>query len=109
MSGGKSLSLLREAWVAIKYLLDPAVPINQKIWIIASLLYLISPVDFMPDPIFGIGVIDDIVVILLMLSFMAARLKKYDENKNTSDSRPGDARDTIDVEYEVLDDDDGDK
>jgi uncharacterized membrane protein YkvA (DUF1232 family) len=107
MSGVKSLGLLREAWVALKYMLDPAIPFNQKIWVIVSLLYLVSPVDFMPDPIFGIGIIDDIVVILLMLSFMAGRLKKYDENKN--DSRRGqkqrEAQDAIDVEYEVIDDD----
>lgn len=106
MSGVKSLGLLREAWVALKYMLDPAIPLNQKIWVIVSLLYLVSPVDFMPDPIFGIGIIDDIVVILLMLSFMAGRLKKYDENKNASRSwqKQREAQDAIDVEYEVIDD-----
>lgn len=106
MSGVKSLGLLREAWVALKYMLDPAVSMNQKIWVILSLLYLISPVDFVPDPIFGVGILDDMAVILLMLSFMAGRLKKYDENKNASGGGQGkkEDNDAIDVEYEVIDD-----
>jgi hypothetical protein len=41
-----------------------------------------------------------------MLSFMAGKLKKYDENKNASRSwqKQREAQDAIDVEYEVIDD-----
>lgn len=105
MKGSKYLNLLKEAWMALKYVLDPAVPVSEKMWVIVSLLYLISPVDFIPDPIFGIGILDDLVVILLMLSFMADKLKKYAETKNVSNraQRQTDDQDIIDVEYEVLD------
>lgn len=111
MAKTKYMSLLKEAWLALKYVMDPQVPFSRKIWIVLSMLYLISPVDFMPDSIFGIGFIDDITVILLMLSFMAHRLKNYykDQNASVRGQRQGDTRDAIDVEYEVIDDGNNDK
>ncbi|MDI3480888.1 MAG: hypothetical protein PWQ97_543 [Tepidanaerobacteraceae bacterium] len=105
MSGSKRWGLLKEAWTALKFVLDPGVPISEKIWVIISLFYFISPVDFIPDPIFGIGILDDLVVILLMLSFMAGRLKKYEESQDiySRAKKKTDERDVIDVEYEVID------
>lgn len=105
MSVPNYLNLLKEVWMALRFMLDPAVPISEKAWIIISLLYFISPVDFIPDPIFGIGILDDFVVILLMLFVMAGKLKKYAESKkNVSAQRHKDDRNTIDVEYEIIDD-----
>lgn len=96
--------LLKEIWIALKYVLDPKVPLSGKIWIIFSLLYLISPIDIVPDPIFGVGAIDDIAIILLILSFMENRLARYYENERITNnkSREKDST-TIDVDYEIVD------
>jgi uncharacterized membrane protein YkvA (DUF1232 family) len=95
--------LLKEIWIALKYVLDPKVPFSKKIWIIFAILYLISPLDVFPDPIFGIGAIDDVVIILLILFSLANRLAKYDENKKIYDNKsPKKESATIDVDYEIV-------
>ncbi len=43
-----------------------------------ALLYLISPIDMMPDFIPGIGWIDDIVVVRILLEMIRSDLAKYD-------------------------------
>ncbi|MCR4430041.1 MAG: YkvA family protein [Tepidanaerobacteraceae bacterium] len=105
MSSSNYFGLFKGLWMAFKFMLDPSVPIGEKIWIIISILYFISPIDVIPDPIFGIGILDDFVVFLLMLSFMSGKLKKYAETKNKSNfaRRQRNDPDTIDVEYEVID------
>lgn len=43
----------------------------------AALIYILSPVDFMPDFIPGIGLIDDAAVLALMLHSMAQDLAAF--------------------------------
>ncbi len=66
---GKQLSILaglirqlRLVWLLFK---DKRVPTWAKTILPVSLLYLISPIDFMPDVILGLGQLDDLGVILL--------------------------------------------
>ncbi len=41
-------------------------------WILVGLLYLISPIDLIPECIFGIvGLIDDLIVLGIMLLFIS--------------------------------------
>jgi uncharacterized membrane protein YkvA (DUF1232 family) len=61
------------------------IPLTTIISIVASLLYLISPIDFIPDFIPGIGFIDDVFVIGLVISGATSDLDKYKiwkENKS---------------------------
>ncbi len=61
------------------------IPLTTIISIVASLLYLISPIDFIPDFIPGIGLIDDVFVIGLVISSASSDLDKYKiwkENKS---------------------------
>jgi uncharacterized membrane protein YkvA (DUF1232 family) len=61
------------------------IPLTTIISIVASLLYLISPIDFIPDFIPGIGLIDDVFVIGLVISSASSDLdkyKKWKDNKN---------------------------
>lgn len=61
------------------------IPLTTIISIVASLLYLISPIDFIPDFIPGIGFIDDVFVIGLVVSSVTNDLdkyKKWKDNKN---------------------------
>jgi uncharacterized membrane protein YkvA (DUF1232 family) len=109
MHGVKSFNLLRKAMTAFKYLFDPSIPLSKKAWILASLLYLISPLDLMPDPMPGIGFIDDIGIVLLVILMMSNRLKKYERDKQKSSLRKRDnpekkSQEAIDAEYEIIDD-----
>lgn len=52
---------LRLVW---RLLNDPRVPSLTKLIVPVTLIYLFSPVDFMPDPILGLGQLDDLGVVV---------------------------------------------
>ena len=60
------------------------IPLTTIVSIVASLLYLISPIDFIPDFIPGIGFIDDVFVIGLVISSATSDLDKYKEWKESN-------------------------
>lgn len=60
------------------------IPLKTIVSIVASLLYLISPIDFIPDFIPGIGFIDDVFVIGLVISSATSDLDKYKEWKESN-------------------------
>ena len=45
----------------------------------AAILYIISPIDLIPDYIIGLGQIDDIAILSLSLFFLEKDLLKYKE------------------------------
>ncbi|KPU27887.1 hypothetical protein TR13x_00600 [Caloranaerobacter sp. TR13] len=91
------MSFIKRASIAIKYLLDSNVPFSKKIWIILGLIYLISPIDLLPEPILGFGIIDDIVLIMYILAKLAKDLDEYmNKEKKIIEN----------VEYEVKDEKD---
>lgn len=55
----------------IRMLKDPRVPIKTKVALSASLVYIVSPIDIIPDRIPLIGSIDDVAVILFALNRIA--------------------------------------
>jgi uncharacterized membrane protein YkvA (DUF1232 family) len=59
--------LLRTAWrevrLAARLLRDPRVPLAARALLPVALLYVISPVDILPDFIPGIGQVDDLVLL----------------------------------------------
>lgn len=59
---GKKIAEIAES---VKFLIDNfgKLPISQKIYVIASLLYLVDPIDAIPDPTPIIGYLDDIAVL----------------------------------------------
>jgi uncharacterized membrane protein YkvA (DUF1232 family) len=57
--------------VAMYYTMnDPRTPMQPKLVIAGSLLYLVSPVDVIPDAIPGVGQLDDMAVLLGALKFV---------------------------------------
>jgi uncharacterized membrane protein YkvA (DUF1232 family) len=48
----------------------------------AAILYIISPIDLIPDYIIGLGQIDDIAILSLSLYFLEQDLQKYREWKD---------------------------
>ena len=60
-------SIIKNARLVWRLLRDSDVPAWQKMILPATLLYLLFPIDFIPDPMLGLGQLDDIGVILLGL------------------------------------------
>ncbi len=53
------------------------VPIRTITSIVAALIYLVSPLDLIPDTIPGIGHIDDIAIIAFVLNSVHSDIEKY--------------------------------
>ncbi len=60
-----------------KFLLDPSVPKRKKLLIIFGIIYLIAPIDIIPEPVLGFGLIDDIILWLFILTHLSDELDKY--------------------------------
>jgi len=108
LRGIQVLKLLRKTGTMFRYLFDSGVPFYKKLLIIGGLLYFILPIDLLPDPVLGFGFIDDGVIFLFIL------MKLYDELERYEKQRPQKVRkktktDSIDIDYEVLDDERSDK
>ena len=58
-------------------------PLPQSIVIfVGALIYIISPIDLIPDYLIGLGQIDDAAILGLSLFFLEKELRKYEEWKN---------------------------
>ena len=64
---GVLASIIKNARLVWRLLRDSDVPSSLKLIPLATLLYLLFPIDFIPDPMLGLGQLDDIGVILLGL------------------------------------------
>ena len=64
-TAGILASIIKNARLVWRLLRDPDVPAWLKTIPPATLLYLLFPIDFLPDPILGLGQLDDIAIILL--------------------------------------------
>ena len=60
-------SLLLQARLAFRLLREPRVPMVMKAVPLLALLYVISPIDFVPDFIPGLGQLDDLGIVLAAL------------------------------------------
>ena len=61
----------RRLWFAVRH---PAAPAWLKVGAGLVVLYLVSPVDLIPDAIPVLGVLDDIVLVPLAMRFLLQRL-----------------------------------
>jgi uncharacterized membrane protein YkvA (DUF1232 family) len=57
--------LIRQAQLAWRLFFDPRVPWITKIIPPAALIYILSPIDIIPDLSLGLGQLDDLAVLLL--------------------------------------------
>lgn len=60
-------SVFRKLRLAWRLFWDRRVPAAYKLVPVATLLYLLSPIDFLPDWLLGLGQLDDVGVFLLGL------------------------------------------
>lgn len=64
---GAAAQILRTVRLVWRLLFDSRVPIFPKLIILGAAIYVISPVDLIPDVILGLGQLDDIGVVLLAI------------------------------------------
>ena len=75
----KLLFLLVKDYITGKY---RGIPFGSIVAIVAAILYFLSPIDFIPDFLLGIGLIDDVFVIGLVLKQIHNDLQKYEKWKS---------------------------
>ena len=96
---------LRLVWLLFR---DSRVPFMTKLVLPLSLLYLVSPVDILPDFIVGLGQLDDLSVILLGMALFVrlcpSRLvDQYRNQLEYGDLEAYDDKDeTVDTTYRVV-------
>lgn len=83
----KNRGTLTEVWDKLQLLFDfvhswrkgeyREVPSRSVVMILAAILYFVSPIDFVPDFILGLGIVDDATVIGFTLKQIATDLEKY--------------------------------
>jgi uncharacterized membrane protein YkvA (DUF1232 family) len=72
------LSVFFKRIKAIKFFMkDKEVPKRKKLIIILGVLFLISPVNLITVPIFGLGLIDDIILWSFIIYYLRDELDKY--------------------------------
>ena len=71
------MSLIKDYWNG-RY---RDVSIKSIVIFVLAILYIISPIDLIPDYILGIGQIDDAAILALCLYFLEKDLTKYKEWK----------------------------
>ena len=81
--------VIAKVWDKVLFLWEkaksPDVPLSLKITIIGALLYLVLPIDVLPDAIPGFGLVDDLAVILAVVrevsKYALPKLEKKAEEK----------------------------
>ncbi len=84
---------------------DKRVPLWAKAVLPLSWLYVVSPVDFLPDLIPGLGQLDDIGVILLGMALFVKLCPPEIVQNYVNQLAYGQDNEIIDVPYRVIDED----
>jgi uncharacterized membrane protein YkvA (DUF1232 family) len=87
---------------------DPRVPLWVKFIPPLAILYLISPIDLIPDPVLGLGQLDDLAILLLGFKVFV-ELCPPDVRERYREELAGGATlqpdgDVVDTTYRVVDD-----
>lgn len=83
MNRGEIAKIWDQVMALWKFIQDPEAPWAGKAIAIGALLYLICPIDAIPDPIPVFGFLDDVAIIAMAVAKLANDLKKYlSENTN---------------------------
>jgi uncharacterized membrane protein YkvA (DUF1232 family) len=83
----------RMLWFALKH---PQAPGWLKIGTAAILLYVISPVDLIPDVLPVVGIVDDLVIVPLAIRWLLGRLPAGLRDEVRYRAAGGKARATVD-------------
>ena len=103
------IAIVRDMVTAMRLLADSRVPLLLKLGLPgAALLYLLSPIDLLPDLALGFGQLDDVAVVILLLRLFVQAAPSFAVNDARSDDDSDDSNGfdgpTLDGEWSVLDD-----
>lgn len=76
--------MLKRIKLTIQYMKDRNVSVFKKLLIIGSLLYLVFPVDIVPDFIIGLGILDDITVLAFIWLALKSEIDAYGSKKEAA-------------------------
>lgn len=72
------ISVLTKRIKAIKHFMkDKKVPIRKKLIILFGVVYLVSPIDLIPAPVLGFGVLDDLTLWGFIIYYLKDELDRY--------------------------------
>ncbi len=100
---------LRLVW---RLMQDPRVPIFPKLTVPAAIIYVLSPIDLLPDFILGLGQVDDIAIFLFSIKFFIEMcppdiVEEHRRALTVSPKRSDDAQENVvEGSYHVKSDDD---
>ncbi len=77
----------------------------EKLPIILMLLYILNPIDLIPLPVLGFGILDDLVVFVVLMKLVDRTLLKY-YNEEKKDLDPDHI--ITNVDYEIDENDEKD-
>lgn len=80
-------NIIKKLSILFKFYRDDKVSIPKKLLPIITLLYIISPIDLVPEPIILFGIIDDIVLFLYTASKFSEYIRQYQNKKNNKNSK----------------------
>jgi uncharacterized membrane protein YkvA (DUF1232 family) len=75
----RTIPFITEVVAAYYAMLDPTTPTRARMVLIGALLYFVTPLDFVPDLVLGLGFLDDASV--LMAALAAVRGSNKDEHR----------------------------
>ena len=93
MNRGPIEKIWDKVQVLWRFIKDPDVAWAKKATAVGSLIYLVSPLDAVPDFIPGGGLLDDVAVILFVVQMLAGSLQAY-----AADAAPETAEDKAESE-----------
>ena len=94
----KSIFLIKNF---ITLFFDKRIPFKIKLIPILGIIYLISPLDFLPDFIPLLGWIDDIIIIGLSIIFFVSKSFPYFSKKTDNQNK-----NFVEGEFKIINDDD---
>ena len=102
---GAVTQVLRTFQLVWELLKDSRVPLFPKLVLLASVVYVISPVDFVPDVILGLGQVDDVAVFMFAVAaFIELCPKDVVEEHRRRIAGVAKSDDVVDGTFRVVDD-----
>ncbi len=103
---------VRTIRLVLRLMQDPRVPLFPKLIIPAAIIYVLSPIDLLPDLILGLGQVDDIAILILGVRFFIEMcppdiVEEHLHALAVSNAPPGDTQENVvEGSYRVVSDDD---
>ncbi|WP_026692250.1 YkvA family protein [Peribacillus kribbensis] len=90
---GKNELSLKGVWTRLQLLFELVkawstgryrdIPYRSLLMIVIGIIYFVSPIDFIPDFLFGLGILDDAAVLGFIVSQMDPDLNRFQQWKKT--------------------------